>query len=113
MVSEEWSIGFRNGNLCYWDEASRVYRFAADDALAEPDRPCPSCGMLPTEEGYDSCLGYLPGIAAACCGHSTESPYLQFIDDGQLFQDVLEFIRNSSSEGQTTSPDTEHDSVNE
>lgn len=33
-------------------------------------RPCPRCGRVPTEpRGPDPCLGNLPGVEAACCGH--------------------------------------------
>jgi len=33
------------------------------------ERPCKKCGEMPTPEGYDTCLGYIPGITSACCGH--------------------------------------------
>lgn len=32
-------------------------------------RPCLKCGKIPTVEGYDACLGFIPGIKSACCGH--------------------------------------------
>jgi len=32
-------------------------------------RPCRRCGQPPTAEGYDACLGHIPGAVAACCGH--------------------------------------------
>lgn len=33
------------------------------------ERVCVRCGRLPTDEGYDACLGKLKGVVAACCGH--------------------------------------------
>ena len=36
------------------------------------ERPCPRCGEMPTEEGHDACLGTLPGVVNACCGHGVE-----------------------------------------
>ena len=33
------------------------------------ERPCVRCGEMPTEKGYDACLGYLEGVTSACCGH--------------------------------------------
>ncbi len=33
------------------------------------DRPCARCGKRPTLEGYDACLGYIPQVVSACCGH--------------------------------------------
>lgn len=41
-------------------------------------RPCPKCGRLPTEEGHDGCLGSLPGVAFACCGHGVKKGYIKF-----------------------------------
>jgi len=38
------------------------------------ERPCIRCGMMPTTEGYDACLGYIPGVTSACCGHGVEKP---------------------------------------
>lgn len=37
-------------------------------------RKCVACGVLqPKEYGVpDPCLGTLPGVLAACCGHGTE-----------------------------------------
>jgi len=43
-------------------------------------RPCSKCGRLPTPEGYDGCLGYIPGVREACCGHGVESGYISFIN---------------------------------
>jgi hypothetical protein len=43
------------------------------------DRPCGNCGQLPTPEGHDACLGALPGVANACCGHGNpEDAYIVF-----------------------------------
>jgi hypothetical protein len=30
---------------------------------------------MPTSEGYDACLGFIPGVESACCGHGVEEPY--------------------------------------
>ena len=45
------------------------------------DRPCGICGEFPTKEGHDDCLGTLPGVMNACCGHgNNKDAYVQFID---------------------------------
>lgn len=31
--------------------------------------PCPACAELPLPGGEDPCLGVLPGVTSACCGH--------------------------------------------
>lgn len=38
-------------------------------------RACKRCGRMPTPEGYDACLGFIPGVSSACCGHGVEEPY--------------------------------------
>ena len=43
------------------------------------DRPCARCNRLPTPEGYDVCLGEVPGAQSACCGHGAEPGYI-YID---------------------------------
>jgi hypothetical protein len=40
--------------------------------------PCPKCGKLPTKEGHDACLGTLPGVIDACCGHGVREAYIIF-----------------------------------
>lgn len=43
-------------------------------------RPCGHCGREPTPEGHDGCLGTLPGVANACCGHGVKEAYVQMVD---------------------------------
>lgn len=53
-------------------------------------RPCGHCGLMATPEGHDGCLGALPGVMNACCGHggkSTNKPYVQFRDGTDLTGD--------------------------
>lgn len=44
--------------------------------------PCAKCGLPPTDDGHDGCLGTLPGpIMNACCGHgSDQQAYIQYND---------------------------------
>ena len=48
------------------------------EAVGEGIRPCPHCGKLPGPNGEDGCLGHLPGVMHACCGHGIEDGYLIF-----------------------------------
>ncbi len=50
----------------------------SDGMMADENAACARCGELPTQEGYDACLGYIPRVISACCGHGVEAPYLIF-----------------------------------
>jgi len=51
-------------------------------------RPCGNCGKNYTEEGHDGCLGTLPGLMNACCGHGDgEAAYVQFLD-GEVIRGI-------------------------
>jgi hypothetical protein len=52
-------IRFKSGQWLYADTGEPV----------EKERPCTRCGEMPTPEGHDACLGTLPGVKSACCGH--------------------------------------------
>ena len=45
-------------------------------------RRCKRCGEHATEEGYDSCLGYLEGVKFACCGHGILGRAYVVLEDG-------------------------------
>ncbi len=61
-----WPIIFKNGKWVYEDTGKPVV----------DNRPCPRCDKMPTLEGYDACLGYMPGVKAACCGHGVGESYI-------------------------------------
>ena len=49
------------------------------------NRPCGHCGMYNTKEGHDGCLGTLPNVINACCGHgNNEEAYLQYRDGSTI-----------------------------
>lgn len=44
-------------------------------------RTCGYCGENDTKEGHDGCIGELPNIMNACCGHGTaDEAYIQYLD---------------------------------
>lgn len=48
-------------------------------------RKCPGCDLLPRPDGIDPCMGALPGIYSACCGHGmTDEGWLSFNNDARL-----------------------------
>jgi hypothetical protein len=44
------------------------------------DRPCKKCGLLAANDEPDPCLGLLPGVKFACCGHGGEG-YIYFTNE--------------------------------
>ena len=60
----------------------------------DPDRPCGHCGMCNTPEGHDGCLGVLPGVTNACCGHGSDNKsYVQFLRGTTIRgEDAISFI---------------------
>ena len=68
-------IEFVNGQWIYCD----TKKLTVD---TWQDRSCGRCGKFLTKEGHDACLGTLPGIMNACCGHGdNRDAYVQFLDE--------------------------------
>jgi hypothetical protein len=59
------------------------------------NRPCVFCFKVRTKEGHDGCLGSLPNVSNACCGHGDiEEAYVLFDDGTRLeYQAALDFQR--------------------
>ncbi len=58
------------GHPIYWD--GTIFRYWDNHKPVKDtwlDRPCGHCGLENTKEGHDGCLGNLPGVQNACCGH--------------------------------------------
>ena len=51
------------------------------------DKICPKCGKIKNAlKGPDPCLGYLPGVIFACCGHGRKISAYVVMDDGKKFR---------------------------
>ena len=63
-------------------------------------RECGFCGLNNTPEGHDGCIGTLPDVMNACCGHGRAGEaYVQFWDGSRLAgQEALTHIRRPISE---------------
>lgn len=64
------------GHAVYWHDGDARFRYLDTDEPVDvsPPRPCPFCHQIPTPEGYDACLGYVPGALSVCCGHGSAPP---------------------------------------
>jgi hypothetical protein len=61
-----------DGEYFYCDDHKPV-------ATTWKDKPCGICHLPFTPEGHDPCIGTLPGVMNACCGHGrTGDAYVQF-----------------------------------
>jgi len=70
-------IVFSNGVWLYQSDKTPV--------SMDKTRKCGHCGKGQTEEGYDGCIGNLPAVKNACCGHGVEAEaYVQFLDGSCL-----------------------------
>lgn len=77
--------GYLRGHPIYWDFVDEQWRFSDTD---EPtldnwqERPCAHCRKVfrGSDAGDpDPCLGMLPGVSNACCGHGVPGEaYVQF-----------------------------------
>lgn len=68
---------YYNGNPIEYIDGEWRY---LDGKPADAPRPCPRCGRMPTTEGDDACLGHLPGVSFACCGHGVGPGYVIYED---------------------------------
>lgn len=62
----------QRGWLIRYDGANWVYADSGESI--EIERPCVKCGLMSTVEGYDACVGYIPGKTSVCCGHGIHEP---------------------------------------
>ncbi len=67
------------------------------------DRPCGKCGAFVFDGCPDPCLGHLPGVRAACCGHDFGVPYLLFTNGVSVsFESGALFVRSSQAKGRAS-----------
>lgn len=83
--------GHLRGHVILWDEAADEWLYAdTGEPIYTPDMAgsgqfgiCAHCGLGPTPEGHDGCLGTLPEhtVMNACCGHGIDArAYVQYWD---------------------------------
>lgn len=57
-------IRFDGEQWCYINDDSPT--------VGAAERPCGHCGRARSPEGHDGCLGTVPGVVNACCGHGED-----------------------------------------
>ena len=67
------------GHAISEQESGWVYTDTQQLVRLNPNRACGFCGIANTVAGHDGCLGTLPGVVNACCGHGNpHEAYIQY-----------------------------------
>jgi len=78
VVFRKVALSFLRGHQIYKRGSDWVY-FDDNTPTVGHRRDCGHCGKSDTSEGHDGCLGSLPGVTNACCGHGeNDCAYVQF-----------------------------------
>lgn len=76
--------GYKRGHKYHYD-GKKTEVYADTGESTDTERPCKRCGQMPTPDGHDACIGHLPGVIGACCGHGVEVGYITF-EDGTILR---------------------------
>lgn len=88
--------GLIKGHL--WIQSPNGHYWADNGKLIKDEtRTCPRCQKSLTSDKYDKCLGELPGVEAACCGHGEEEGYIKF-SNGVIIRGFFEVDREGLEE---------------
>ena len=70
------------------------------EPVASTPKPCGHCGKGDAPEGHDACLGTLPGVMNACCGHGDiKEAYVQFPDASCIRgEEAIKFFKDSKGD---------------
>lgn len=65
-------------DLRFPDLPSAGRKVVRADEPVDTQGPCGGCGEDVVPGAPDPCLGYLPGVKFACCGHGKHEGYIAF-----------------------------------
>lgn len=76
------------GHAIVQDGETWIYAETRSPVADDPCRACAHCDRPNTPAGHDGCMGTLPGVMNACCGHGVVADaYVQY-DDGRRLAGV-------------------------
>lgn len=67
-----------------------------DGCPVDDSRACVKCKVMHEEDGPDPCLGWLPGVDFACCGHG--DPHYEYVKAEGIRYDSVEAWREATME---------------
>lgn len=92
------------GNDIYYKD-NQWYYLDDDKPTAETwkDKPCGQCNLPNRSDEHDACLGELPNVINACCGHgNVDEAYIVYEDEtierGDAAIERFEELKNQCSE---------------
>lgn len=82
---------YLRGHPIIWKEPCWIYEDTGELApTGEGEiRPCKRCGKEAGPEGVDPCLGELPGVTNACCGHGVREESYIIFTNGIVVRDFI------------------------
>lgn len=91
-----YDVAGRGEEICYASDGVPTPGHGNPEGI---ERPCVLCGRVagpPDPESWDAygpdpCLGMLPSVDSACCGHGVKEPYVRVTARGE---DALRLFRN-------------------
>lgn len=66
------ATAYARGYKIYYHQTDGLWRYTDNNQPLDNNRACKRCGRKPLAEGYDACLGHIPRVVAACCGHGRD-----------------------------------------
>lgn len=88
-----------NGHDIEYVSGDWVYSDTKESTMTQHGtRSCSHCKQYCTPEGHDACLGTLPGVTNACCGHGIlEDTFVQICGGefvvGETAAKIIEVLR--------------------
>ena len=76
---------YDKGHPIIFQDGQWVYEDTHEPIKAAPRR-CRRCGRGPTDTGHDRCLGELPGVKYACCGHGVSVQAYVWFTNGKYLR---------------------------
>ena len=79
------ATGTVRGHSIRYIDTGWVY-MDAGSAVSGDERDCGYCERETTPEGHDPCLGTLPGVVNACCGHGEDAEAYVMLESGHTIR---------------------------